>query len=186
MRLRLFLTAAPAALLAASAVPATTLVRMSVEEMTSTSQAVARVRCISNQTRWEEGEIWTFTSFEVAEAWKGSLPQRITVRLVGGRVGHLISSVPGIPRFQPGEESVLFLEPSRSGSFSVTGWAQGTFRIHRASPDAQLSASQDTASFATFEPRTREFRHEGIRNIDLEYLRKRVVAAVAQDRTSKQ
>lgn len=186
MRLRLFLTAVPGALLAASAVPATTLVRMSLEEMTSAAQAVARVRCISNQTRWEDSEIWTFTSFEVTEAWKGSLPRRITVRLLGGRIDHLISTVPGVPRFRPGEEVVLFLEPSRAGSFSVIGWAQGTFRIHRASPGGPQNATEDTSSISTFDPRTREFRHEGILGIELEILRDRVLSAVAQQRRDKQ
>ena len=184
MRWGRFLWLLGLALWAARAVPATTLIRMSLEEMTSAAQAVARVRCVSNQTRWEGGEIWTFTSFEVAEVWKGLLPPRITVRLLGGRAGHLISIISGVPRFQPGEKSVLFLELTRGPYFSVIGWAQGTFRIRCPWPHGPETVMQDTASISIFEPRAREFQHEGIRDVELGTFRERVLSALARERRS--
>ena len=89
-------------------------------------------RCIAAGAIWDSGEIWTRTTFEVAETWRGaSGSQVIAVRLLGGTLGNISSRVSGIPRFQPGEEAVLFLEPSANGDFSIVSWQQGTFRIRR-------------------------------------------------------
>ena len=45
------------------AATATTLVRMSVEQMSHTAEAIVRAHCLGNSTGWDAGEIWTFTSF---------------------------------------------------------------------------------------------------------------------------
>jgi hypothetical protein len=154
----------------------TTFARMSVEQLTAAAPLVARVRCLENTAGWEGGEIWTVTSFAILEIWKGSATPQITVRLIGGHAGHLISSVAGVPRFQPGEEAILFLMPAREGEFTVTGWMQGTFRIRRDPRTNIECATQDTAGMAVFDPRTRQFATSGIRDFPLEQLRKRVAA----------
>jgi hypothetical protein len=174
------------ALLAAMAATAaaTTLARMSVAEMAQAAPVIVRARCLGNSTGWDAGEIWTFTSFEVEEAWRGAAPARITVRLLGGRAGNLTSSVSGVPRFRSGEDVVLFLEPTARGDFSVVSWEQGTFRIRRDRAAGRESAMQDTASFATFDPATRRFQATGIRGLPLETFRAQVVAAL-QSRTRR-
>jgi hypothetical protein len=156
----------------------TTLARMSVAQMAQTAQVIVRARCLGGSTAWDAGEIWTLTSFEVEEVWRGSPPARITVRLLGGRVGNLTSSVSGVPRFRPGEEVILFLERTPRGDFSVVSWEQGTFRISREVSTGQESVTQDTASFATFDPATRRFAATGARNFPLETFRARVEAAL--------
>ena len=72
------------ALTFAAAVQATTLVRMDLDQLTATASTIARVRCLGNEVRVEDGEIWTFTRFEVQETLKGTAPREITVRLLGG------------------------------------------------------------------------------------------------------
>jgi hypothetical protein len=52
---------------------ATTLMRMSVTEMTRSAESVVRARCIGNAASWDAGEIWTFTTFQVKENWKSVL-----------------------------------------------------------------------------------------------------------------
>lgn len=156
----------------------TTLARMSVAQMSQTAQAIVRARCLGGSTGWDAGEIWTLTSFEVEEVWRGSPPARITVRLLGGRIGNLTSSVSGVPRFRPGEEVILFLEWTPRGDFSVVSWEQGTFRIRREVATGQESVTQDTASFATFDPATHRFEATGTRNLPLETFRARVEAAM--------
>lgn len=172
------LALALAAAVFGSGARATTLERMTLEKLTQSAQAIVRAKCLDNSTAWDAGEIWTSTSFEVQEVWKGSLPDRITVRLLGGRVRNVTSTVTGVPRFRPGEEVVLFLEPSPGGDFSVVSWQQGSFRIRR---DAYLgveTVTQDTASFATFDPATRRFQATGIRRAPLDGFRARVDAAL--------
>jgi hypothetical protein len=96
-------------LLAGAAAHATTLVCMTVREMTHAAELVVRARCVEGMAKWDAGEIWTFTTFEIEEAWKGSPPRQIVVRLLGGTTAELTSSVDGVPRFRAGEEVVLFL-----------------------------------------------------------------------------
>src|SRR6266699_4227276 len=126
MRIRVQIVVTMAMLLSARAgARATTLARLSLDQLAAAADAVARVRCTSVEARWENGEIWTVTSFDVVETLKGALPTRISVRLPGGRVGHLTAAVDGTPRFTGGEESIVFLEAfQRAGDFSVTGWGQ--------------------------------------------------------------
>ena len=115
MRSKIWIASCVALLVAicgASAARATTIERMSLEKMSRTAKVIVRARCVGNSTTQDAGEIWTFTNFAVEEVWRGAAPAQITVRLLGGRAGNLTSSVSGVPRFQAGEEVLLFLEPT--------------------------------------------------------------------------
>jgi hypothetical protein len=169
-----------AALLVSPSAGATTFAHMSVAEMSRASTEIVRARCIANSVGWDEGEIWTFTAFEVEETWRGEAPARITVRLLGGRLGNVTSSVSGVPRFRTGEDVVLFLQPSRHGNFSIVSWQQGTFRIRRDVRTNEEVTTQDTASFPTFDTATRQFETSGIRNQPVSELRGQVEAAFAR------
>lgn len=164
---------------------ATTLARLSLDQLAAGSAAVARVRCARAESRWESGSIWTVTTLEVMETMKGNLPAEISVRLPGGRVGHLSAAVEGAPRFIPGSEAVLFLEPSLAGGFTVAGWAEGTFRITRDSRTAAETVTQDSSVFAVFDVSARTFRAEGIRRMPMEEFRAEVAAAIlrSQEKT---
>ena len=72
----------------AATASATTLERMSVAKMTQNAQLVVRAQCLANSVAWDGGEIWTFTSFEVEDSWKGAptgAAQQVTVRRLGGK-----------------------------------------------------------------------------------------------------
>lgn len=166
------------AMAGATTAGATTLERMSLAKMAVAAPVIVRARCAANSVARDEGEIWTFTSFDVEETWRGSPPARITVRLLGGSMGDITSHVSGVPRFAPGEDVVLFLQPTTSGDFSIVSWEQGTFRIHQDASGTQALVTQDTAWFATFDPATRQFRAAGIHNIQLGELHARVEAAL--------
>jgi hypothetical protein len=167
-------------LYAARSIQATTLARLSLDQLAAAADAVARVRCSSVVSRWEDGEIWTVTSFDVVETMKGALPARITVRLPGGRVGHLTAAVDGTPRFTAGDEAVIFLERSRAGGFSVAAWVEGTFRIARDPRTGLETVTQDSSAFAVFDTATHTFRSEGIRRMPIEQFRERVAAAITR------
>jgi hypothetical protein len=171
-----------AVLLAAIFCQATTLERMSLAKMTQTAPLIIRARCLANSTAWDAGEIWTFTTFAIEETWKGALPgaaAQITVRLLGGSVGNLTSTVSGVPRFHPGEEVVLFLEPTPRGDFSIVSWVQGTFRVRRDPRTGEEIAIQDTAAFDTFNPATHRFESPGVRNLSVAAFSAQVKSALA-------
>ena len=159
---------------AAATASATTLLRMSLAKMAQTAKVIVRARCVGSSTNWDAGEIWTFTTFDAEETWRGSAPARFTVRLLGGRLGNLTASVSGVPRFRAGEDVILFLEPTARGDFSVVGWEQGTFRIGRDPRTGEANVTQDSAAFATFDPVTRQFQVEGIERMPLNTLRARI------------
>jgi hypothetical protein len=158
----LFLTGL--ALLAAAA-NATTLARMRFEDLVKQATAVARLRCLGAVSRWENGEIWTETLFEVVEQNKGLLPGLVTVRTLGGRVGNLHSRIEDVPAFRPGEEAYIFLWGRVGEPYRVLGWSQGTFRVARDARTGVETVTQDSATAPLFDPRTRQFRHGGIRNL---------------------
>lgn len=160
----------------APAIHATTLLRMSLSQMSRASKEIVRARCVSNSTKWEGGEIWTFTEFETEEVWRGSPPSQFTVRLLGGRIDNLTSSISDVPRFASGEDVVLFLEPTQRGDFTVVGWDEGTFRIHRDPRTGEEAVTEDSAHLATFNPQTRQFEARGVGSEPLRTFRARVAA----------
>jgi len=169
------------ALLFLPAIRATTLARLSLDQLAAGSDAVARVRFARAESHWENGSIWTATTFDVVETLKGQLPAQIEVRLPGGRVGHLTSTVDGTPKFGAGSEAVVFLQRSPAGGFTVAGWVEGSFRISRDPRTGIETVTQDSSAFAVFDATARTFRTEGIRRMPIEEFRARIAAAVARN-----
>lgn len=165
----------------AAAAQATTLRRMSLQELTTASAAVVRARCLGSESRWDSGRIWTFSQFEVLESFKGEPAGRIQVRLVGGRVGSLHSVVEGAPRFLPGEEAFLFLAPTLMGDWTVTGWALGTFRVGRERHSDRETVTQDAGAVTLFDPQTGQFHPGGVRQMEAEEFRRQVRQAIERD-----
>jgi hypothetical protein len=157
------------------------LERMSLAKLSRTAQAIVRARCVANSTRWEDGEIWTIADFQIEETWKGATPYRFTIRLLGGTVGNITSTVEGVPRFQSGDDVVLFLETTKYGDYSVESWMQGTFRVALDRRTSSALITQDTAAFTTFDPVTKTFAATGMRGVSLEDFHRRVSEALAQN-----
>src|SRR5260370_6563915 len=153
--------------LRAVAANGTTLSRLRFEELVNQATAVARLRCIGVESFLENGEIWTETRFEIVELNKGLLPAVVSVRMLGGRVGNLHSRIEGMLAFRPGEEAYVFLWGHEGEPFRVLGWSQGTFRIARDPRTGVERVTQDSAEAPVFDPRTRQFRHGGIRHLPL-------------------
>jgi hypothetical protein len=158
---------------------ACTIEHMSIARLARTAPLIVRAKCAGNVARWDAGEIWTFTELEVEDTWKGSAPSRLSIRMLGGSVGSITSTVSGAPRFQAGEDVVLFLEPTKLGDFSIESWAQGTFRIRRDARTGRELVTQDTASVPTFDPATRAFAANGVRAITVDSFRAQVDEALA-------
>ncbi|HLZ13570.1 MAG TPA: hypothetical protein VKP58_13370 [Candidatus Acidoferrum sp.] len=146
---------------------ATTLVRLSFDDLARQATAIARARCLASASLWRNGEIWTETEFAVLEVSKGTAPGILRISLPGGRMDHLQSHVEGVPAFRAGEEVYLFLWNARGRDNYVLGWTQGTFRIMHDPRTGLERVTQDSAATPAFDPATREFRHGGVRNVPL-------------------
>jgi hypothetical protein len=161
------------AVVAAVAASGTTLVPMRFEELAEKATAVVRLRCVSTGSLVEQGEIWTETRFQTVSTEKGAVEDTVTVRMPGGRLNGLHSRVDGAPEFVQGEEVYLFLWRGRDGTLRVLGWTQGTFRIRRDAKSGRESVTQDSAS-AVFEPETRKFREDGVRDMPVSEFRRKL------------
>lgn len=171
------------AFLLSSATIATTIIRMDLKTLAQAAPLIFRGRCVNTESRWEPGAIWTFDEFDVLETFKGAPPQRLRIRLPGGRVGHTETKIEGVPHFSPGEEVVLFAEPTSAGDYGVTSWAQGTFRVHRDATGENATLTQDTAHFSVFDPASRKFVIAGIRDMSLSDFWQRITEALSGSST---
>jgi hypothetical protein len=109
---------------------ATTVRRLSFDNLIAKSEAIVTGQVIDSRTyRTPDGKlILTSYTVRVGEQLKGKTPPTVTVTIVGGRIGNTILRVSGMPQFHNGESAVLFLE--RSGIYTtVVGLNQGKFSI---------------------------------------------------------
>ena len=118
---------------------AATLERLSFEDLVTRSTGIVRARAISNSASRIGSTIYTRTRFEVLERWKGAEGAQVEVFEPGGTVGLTSQSYSGVPRFEPGQEAVLFLWTGPSGRTQLTGLSQGVFQVVRGNgPDARV------------------------------------------------
>ncbi len=164
--------------LLAIAANATTLSRMSFDELTRQATAIVRARCLDSTSVWRNGEIWTEMQFEVVSVSKGTAPGILRISLPGGRVAHIQSHVDGVPAFRPGDDAYLFLWDAPGRGTYILGWTQGTFRISHQSDMKLERVTQDSAAMPLFDPVTKQFRHGGVRNMPLPVFQLRLKRAL--------
>jgi hypothetical protein len=134
MKMRsLFFMAVAASFMAASAF-ATTLVRMSLDQLTQASTEIIRGHVVSQQTLWDPGHtrIYTYTTFALEQTYKGNPPSNLVVQQPGGTVGKVRVFVAGTIQFHSQASYMLFLErsPRDSSKFLPVGMMQGAYRIY--------------------------------------------------------
>lgn len=136
-----------AALLAAPLF-ATTVKRMELPELVSSSDAIAQGTVESNETRWENKSIVTYTSIRVDEAIKGGPRRALLIRQPGGTIGNLTLHAPGTPQFTQGSQVIVFLRDRKDGTFDVVGLGQGKYDIQ------ENFAITNTAGVSLADPKT--------------------------------
>lgn len=109
---------------------ATLLVYMSDEELTARADAVVQAEVLDVESYRDSRlhRVFTRVTLGVQQYLKGQGPDEVVVRVAGGVLGDLEYRVLGAPRFEPGEEVVLFLQ-ARDEAASVIGMTQGKLRV---------------------------------------------------------
>jgi hypothetical protein len=153
------------ALIAVIAASATTLVPLPFDELAAKATAIARVKCFRVATERTGNELWTVSEFVVVKPLKGFVGALVTIRMPGGHAEGLVSHVDSVPLFSPGEEAYLFLWNRQGEPYRVLGWTQGAFRVTRDAQSGVERVTQDSAGAAIFDPVTRIFRRDGIRQM---------------------
>lgn len=97
------------------------------------SSLVVRGRVTAVRSFWNTTGTKVFTEAMVIvdETYKGSRTGSVSVRQLGGVVGHVRVNVDGAPVWKEGEEVLLFLEPFDGASYQVAGFSQGKYTIER-------------------------------------------------------
>jgi len=112
---------------------ATQVLYLSPQQLGSESALVVSGTVRQVRSYWNESrtKILTETNIDVADTYKGAAGGTVTVVQLGGVVGHVRMTVHGALSWAPGEEVLLFLEPFESGSWQVSGFSQGKYRVVR-------------------------------------------------------
>jgi hypothetical protein len=169
----------------ALAVPAllfgTTVIPMGLEKLASVSTHIVEARAVRSVSQWnaEHTLILTYTNFEVRRTLKGETPHTILVRQLGGTVNGISQRVAGVRHWRPGDEAVLFLQPSSipDGALVVTGLMQGNF-LMRHTPQGQIFVSNGMPEVSEFHAATSEVTSYRGNKLRLEDLESRIQKAV--------
>ncbi len=112
----------------------TTLLKMGVERLSRDA-----VMVVQGHVAWDyaarpdpDAPIYTYTGIEVSRCVAGECPEAVTLKHRGGTVGEWTLYIPGMPRFTPGREVLLFLENDPEGEkdlYYTVGMIQGFFDV---------------------------------------------------------
>lgn len=135
MKMRTRLLAIVVASLMAAPASATTLMRMSLDQLVQASTEIIRGHVVSQETLWNPGHtrIYTYTTVALDQTYKGNPPSTLVVQQPGGTIGKVRVFVAGTIQFHSQTGYVLFLERSAADSskFLPVGMMQGVYRIYR-------------------------------------------------------
>lgn len=117
--------------LGGSLLHATLVPRMSVEQMIDDSELIVHGTVLRSWSGWDRARqfIWTHYELQVSDMIKGLPSARLVVSEPGGIVGETAMQIAGAPRYEVGEEVVLFLNRTPIGYLRSCGWGQGKFGV---------------------------------------------------------
>jgi hypothetical protein len=131
---RLFLTGfAVGFALLASLLRATTVEPPSFDELVNRSDYVVRATVKTATPEWHETAgkryISTHLELEVSEVVKGTPPSPLALDVLGGRIGDVEFAVSGMPIFQVGDESILFVYGADKKLYPFVAMMHGIYPI---------------------------------------------------------
>jgi hypothetical protein len=127
MRDRFVIAALLGVLALAVHAPATTIERLTVDEMIAKSTLIVRGKSAVGEGVRRGGIIYTEYVFRVEETIKGSAPATLRLTVPGGTVRGASQMFAGTPRLEPGQDYVVFVWTSRGGVHHIIGLSQGLF-----------------------------------------------------------
>jgi hypothetical protein len=100
------------------------------DEKVENAASIVLGRMVSQESRWDADHNWilTYSTFQVEKTMKGAPAQQITIVTPGGTIGTTAQDVVGIPKFEKGEDHVLFVRDTKAGP-TVLYFDQGAYRV---------------------------------------------------------
>ena len=169
-------------MIAATVLHATSVVPMSVEELTRAADNVVEARAIQQWSVWDapHARVYTYTRFAVSNGLKGTAPLELVVKQVGGQAAGYATRVVGVRVFQLGEQALLFLRPSAAndGTYAVVGLMQGHFHVYRSTQTGETMTTNGMPEALAVKAGATETAPFSGARLRLEELRTRVQKAV--------
>jgi hypothetical protein len=104
----------------------------SFDEKVSAAEDILLVTVAGSESRIDPDGQWirTWTTFRIAESFKGGSSGTITIVTPGGSVDGLHQETVGVPSFHPGGEQILFVSRNDEG-FTPLYQEQGVYEVER-------------------------------------------------------
>ncbi len=120
---------------AAPGAEATTLLPMTAEALADQADLIFTGTAVRSEVVLSKDGTFPFTyvTFSVDEALKGSTGGDLTLRFLGGSTGREQVVAEGMPRFKVGERYLLFVTGDSRAASPVVGWGEGQLRFARES-----------------------------------------------------
>src|SRR5262245_53818044 len=159
---RLIVPSLGLALIASIPCAATTVEKLTLDDLVKKSGRIIVGKCVSRESRWNDRNtlILTKARFAVSEPLKGSSDAFVDVVTVGGTLDGITQTVSGMPVFEPEEQALLFLEPSKNGQWQPLGLAQGKFRILRNKQTGEEEVFHSLSGLELYDPASRSLSQE--------------------------
>ena len=130
---------------------ATSVLPVSLQRMAQTAEMIFHGTAIGNEVRLDQasGRVATYTSFKVIEVIKGNPGATHTIKQIGGQLpgSNVRLMIHGVPRFDVGEEYVIFLPKASSLGFaSPIGLSQGKFDVRKLNGQAVVTDGRALAA----------------------------------------
>jgi hypothetical protein len=103
---------------------------MPFDDKVDNASAIVIGKCIDQSSRWDAAGKWilTYSTFRIEKSIKGGPAQEITLVTPGGEVNGIHQETIGVPKFDIGEDQVVFVKNTRVGP-TVLYFEQGAYDI---------------------------------------------------------
>jgi len=125
---------------------ATTVIQPSFDQLVGSADYIVRAQVKAVESEWRvnaakpgERYIGTRITLDVREVIKGTPPQPLVISVVGGRIGDEELVVNGAPKFEAGDECILFVRGNGHSFFPLVGLMHGYFPVYRDIPTGRAS-----------------------------------------------
>jgi hypothetical protein len=110
---------------------ADTYIKLGPKELQQLSERVVRAKVTGVRSEWNVGRtfVFTYVTLDVQRYHKGSGPSTIEVRVPGGKVGNYSVTAESMPKFESGDDVLVFLSRWNDGAIKVEGYFQGVSRV---------------------------------------------------------
>ncbi len=140
---------------------ATTLEKLSLNDMANKATEVVRAKVGTCSAAYRGRLIYTTCQLNVTEFWKGADRKAVTVSVPGGKVGAQSQNFAGAPALLPGKEHIFFLWTGPSGMTQLLGLSQGLLGLEQL-PNGQWMALRVPGSARMLDASGRAVRDDGV------------------------